>query len=449
MTQRLPIVALVGRQNVGKSTLLNTLVGSRRAIVSPIAGTTRDPTTARCAWRGRSWTIVDTGGIEETPDDELRKGVRRLAEHAAATADAVCFVVDGKLGLTREDRAVAATLRRLRAPVVLVVNKLDGPRHRANMPQEILRLGFPVIVPISAKNGSGTGDLLDRIASILPGGRSVPAQQPITLLLVGRTNVGKSSLLNRLAGSERVLVARSPHTTRDPQEVLLTRSGVRFLVTDTAGVRAQRRRARGRETDVDVAAASVERTFARFATADVAAVIMDVQQPVTSLERLILNHALRSRLSILLVVNKWDLVREKTAQSPRAYETMLRRELPFLGSTPLLFVSAATGQRVASLLDTAQRLAAARRRTLSPQTLQSFVDRVIAPRWPQRRRGGRVRELFSLTQMPGIPPTFRVQIGPKQKLPTAYKQFIANALRDQFDFGGTPVRLIIEQKLRR
>lgn len=452
MNKRTPTVVLVGRQNVGKSTLLNTLTGRRTAIVSPVPGTTRDRTTGTATWRGNNWTIVDTGGIEAQPADALTAAVRKHAERAMERADCVCFVVDGQAGLTGEDRAAAALLRNLRKPVLLVVNKMDGPRQRERVDPAIYTLGFPEILFLSAKNGVGVGDLLECIAAHLPRGTNQDSTEEIRLAIIGQPNVGKSSLLNRILGEERVLVTPHPHTTRDAQDVLFTFAGQRFQLIDTAGMHRrgmQHMRATSAAGEEQIAHASLRMAMTALSRADVAVVVLDATQPVTRQDRSILRYVADAKTGALLAVNKWDLIPGKTTSTLQQVERRVRTALPFVPWAPLLFVSARTGQRVFDLLRTAQRIAEARGKKISAPALDHFLDTVVRPRWPERTKGGaRPRTFFSLRQTETAPPTFRVLIGPKQKLLSAHERFIENALRTHFQLLGTPIQLLVEQKRR-
>ncbi len=452
MKHALPMVAIVGRQNVGKSTLFNSIVGERRAIVSPVGGTTRDRALARVAWRGVSFLLTDTGGVEERPASEIGAATRRQAERAVQTADTVCFIVDGKAGMTREDRAVASLLREARTPVLLAVNKLDGPRARRELPTEFFRLGFDRIVLVSAKTGIGVGDLLDEVLRSLPRrGVLQETREDINLVILGKPNVGKSSLVNRLVNEERVIVSPEPHTTRDAQDILFRFEDRRYRLVDTAGIRRRARRAAflKKENETKLEQLSIHAALRSLERADIAAVVLDAQEPVTSQDRHLLRLVLESSASVVLVVNKWDLVPEKTTRTVLEAERIIRTEMPFLAWAPILFVSAKTGQRVFDLLRLCRRIMEARRRTIAPEALRTFVAKDIVPRWPGRTRAGRANRFPPLEQTGTEPPTFRIVVGANENMPTAYQRFLVNALRERFDFVGTPIRLAVERRLRR
>lgn len=446
---KLPTAAIVGRQNVGKSTLFNVLLEEPRSVVSPLAGTTRDRNIAEVSWRGRALHIVDTGGIEIRPEDALGAAVRNQAEHAIREADVVCFVVDGKNGLTEEDRKVAGLLRASGKPVVVAINKLDSPRTRAALPDEMRRIGFRDLVLVSAKNGVGTGDLLDRLFQRLPETQRQSGQDEIALVLFGKPNVGKSSIMNRLLGEERVIVSPEPHTTRDPQDTLMVFENRHFRLVDTAGIRRRVKLAHRLRKDsfAKVEQQSVEKGLRALRRADVAAIIFDVTQAMTKQDRHLFQQVEESGVGVILVANKWDLVEKKTTTTMYEYERTLVRDLPFLSWAPLVFVSAATGQRLTEVLRLAARIHESRANRLTDRSLERFMKMAIARRTPPRTNNVPTR-LIALQQTGIAPPTFHLLIGPRQSLPTAYRRFLINMLREYYHFFGTTIRLVVEQQLR-
>lgn len=449
MSKRRPVVAIVGRQNVGKSTLFNRLTEEARALTSPIPGTTRDRNRGTVLWRGASWTIEDTGGIEEAPADRIAESVRRLAERAVHEADAVCFVVDGQRGLTGEDRYIARLLRKARAPVILTVNKIDGTMDRERIPEEIGSLGFKHRVLLSAKNGTGTGDLIDLLHSMLP----KPAHEDhddIRLLLLGKPNVGKSSLINRLVGEERVIVSPTPHTTRDAQDTVMRFRGTTYRLIDTAGIRRQAKisklsRSRNEEhlelLGVDAALRSLER-------ADVAIVVLDATMPITSQDRRIVREVLSGRVGVVLVANKWDAVRGKDGASLFAFEKTVRASFPFLAWAPLLTVSAVTAQRVRDILTVSKTVADARSRRLTSDELAEFLRMMRARLSKGRTTRSKTVTLIHIEQTGVAPPQFHLMIGPRDHLSVYHERFLVNTLRERYAFTGTPIGVTIEQQLR-
>lgn len=445
-----PTVALIGRQNVGKSTLFNVLLETRKAVVSTLPGTTRDRHHAFVHWQGREWMIVDTGGIEEAPSDVLGHAIRAQSEQAIRSADVVCFVVDGRYGLTREDLAINSILRKSKKPVVLAINKLDGPRDRSRLPDEVKKLGYTTRVLLSAKNGSGTGDLLDALLRLLPKPPETQDRDAIGLIFIGKPNVGKSSLLNRIIGEERLLVSDIPHTTRDPQDLWIRSFGRTFRLVDTAGMRrqAKRRERMGKDPTAAIESASVEKSLSELHRADIAAIVIDCSQPITKQDRHFVQEVERAGVGILLVLNKWDLVPGKETDTQRTFEQRVRAALPFLPWAPIVFVSAVTGHRVRTILDVARQIAEARSRQLTDRSLERFLKHAVQKRKPPRANN-LVTRLLSLTQIGTAPPTFRVLIGPRQMLPQAYQRFIVNELRSYYKLLGTGIRLRIEQQLRK
>lgn len=447
MSAALPTVALIGRQNVGKSTLFNTLLGEQRAIVSPVEGTTRDRNIAILRWRGHIFQVADTGGIEERPQEGIGASVRAQAEHALASADVLCVIVDGKAGLTREDMAVARLVRASRKPAVLVANKLDGVRERAQLAPEIRRLGFAHLFAVSAKTGAGTGDLLDHLLALLPHRAPQERQDEIRVVLLGKPNVGKSSLVNRLLGEERMIVSPLPHTTRDAQDTLLRFRGQQFRLVDTAGIR-RRVKLRGRvplDSDAAIEQRGARMALAALARADVALVMLDATAPITAHDRHLLQAVEKTNAGVLLLLNKWDALGEKTIRSALLAQQRVRRDIPFLTWAPVLCVSAKTGQRIGDALELAQRIAAARRTTIPQDALQQLVDREIIPRLPLPLQRGRKAAPLTVTQIAAAPPTFRLRIGPRQQLLLAHQRFIIKKIRERFSFIGTPLRLVLDR----
>lgn len=444
-----PKVVLIGRQNVGKSALFNTLIEERRAIVSAVPGTTRDRNHAVLRWRGRSFELIDTGGIEERPHVSLSSSVRQQAEVALKHADVACFVVDGRSGCTADDQHIARLLHRHTRPVVLVVNKVDNPRVRASVAKEIAALGFHEQAFVSAKNGSGTGDLLDILLSLLPPDAPQPSAEEIRLILIGRTNVGKSSLLNRLIGERRVIVSSEPHTTRDPQDVVLTTpEGSRIRIIDTAG---QRRPARLRKLEKhrerSIERESAELGLSMVRSAQVAALMLEAPERPTHYDRRLLQLLEEAGVGIMLVVNKSDLLPKRTTENLRQATLAYRADLPFASWAPLLFTSARTGEGLDTLLTTAQMIAANRARRLTDRSLERFMKKALTKRRPPRSYQQPVR-LVALTQIGIEPPTFRLLVGPRQTIPLSYQRFLLNELRAQYGLVGTPLRLRVEPQRR-
>lgn len=455
MHHQLPIVALLGRQNVGKSTLFNRLIEEPKAMVSTIAGTTRDTNIATLEWRGRPMQLVDTGGIEDAPKGPIAKAVRAQAEEIVKGADIICIVVDGQLGLTAEDKMVIAMVRNMHTPAVLVINKLDAPKHRDDIPQEILALGFRNRALVSAKNGSGTGDLLDTITELLPKAAKQGAESPkddLRLIVLGRPNVGKSSLVNAILGEQRVIVSPEPHTTRDPQDTLVTYDGKRIRLVDTAGIRRKLNinKAINKETLAKIEWESVLKSLNELERADVAALVLDVSEPITLQERHIVSEIVRRKKGIVIVANKWDLVEDKTAATMTGARQHVQSAFPFLKWAPIVFVSALTKQRVKDILGVALEIQRARAKTIDSQQLGEFLSSIMASHTIVARKRGTPRALgVSLHQIGSEPPAFRLTVGPRDSVAVASQRMLMNAIRQAFGLIGTPVDLVIEKRLRR
>jgi GTP-binding protein len=442
-----PVVALVGRPNVGKSTLFNRLAGERLAVVDDRPGTTRDRLVAEAVWNGVAFDIVDTGGIDppgrrggeplSLDSADYVDAIRAQAELASSEADAVLLLVDAQDGPSPADHEVAQWLRRLPSPppTFLVVNKCDSPEARARA-IEFYELGMGDPMPVSALHGLGTGDLLDRLVESL--GRTVtpsaePADDGLPIAIVGRPNVGKSSLLNRLLGEERVLVSPLPGTTRDAVDTHLTYHGTPITLIDTAGIRRRGRIAPGVEKY------SVLRALKAIDRADVALIVLDGVDGVLAQDAHIAGLILDKAKSAVVLVNKWDLV-PKDAHTMPAYAERLRAELAFLDFVPVLFVSARTGQRTSDILPMALRVQEERLRRIPTAELNRLVreavDRHAAP-----GRGGRPLKILYAAQVRSDPPTFLFHVNDPRLVHFSYKRYLENRLREQYGFTGTPLRL--------
>jgi GTP-binding protein len=442
-------VALIGRQNVGKSTLFNTLCEDRKAIVSPLAGTTRDRTTARVRWRGNEFFITDTGGMEEQPTGELARLIRGQTERAIRDAHVLCLVVDGTRPFTRDDRAIAGRARASGKPVVCAVNKIDSPRDRERIVEDCKRLGCAHYVSLSAKNGVGTGDLLDALLRELPQ-RSAEEREPeISLAIIGKPNVGKSSLTNRILGEERAIVSPAPHTTRDPQDSLFTAFNRRFRIIDTAGMRRNARRRSGLQRDPRVAIEhhGVLRSLHELRRADVAAVVLDITQPVSKQDRHLFQDVESSGAGVIIVGNKYDLLPRASREKVQVLERAVRAALPFLSWAPLLFVSAQTGTGVSALLRTAVDIADSRLRRLTDRSLERFMKQALQKRKPPRSQS-RIVRLLSLTQTGTAPPSFLLTTSARSSLPSSYQNFLTNELRSYYHLVGTTIHLHVTPQRR-
>jgi GTP-binding protein len=439
-----PAVVLVGRPNVGKSTLFNRITGSRRAIVTPVAGTTRDAIAQPAEWQGTAFSLVDTGGMFGASTDPLHELVVEHGRKAIAAADVIVFVVDGREGLVPADEEVAAALRTVRAPVVLAVNKTDDRRAKGRA-LEFYRLGFEPVVEMAAEHGDGVGDLLDEVVRRLPAGRRdgrAPAREPETAVASdGRPNVGKSSLLNRLLREERSIVSAMPGTTRDAVDAVLRWHKRTFRILDTAGIRRPGRVARSGQVEavsVVVARRAIEK-------ADVAVLVVDASEGATDQDAAIAGEADAAGCGVIVAANKWDLMKGRGPEYVKEFDEGLRRQLKFLEYAPVLHLSALTGERAPKLLETIDRVAEARLRRIPTSELNRFVQAVTAvhpPASPGRRE---VRILYA-AQTGVAPPTFVFFTNVATSFHFSYERFLVNRLRESFGLLGTPVRLHVRKR---
>lgn len=429
-----PVVAIVGRPNVGKSTLFNRLVGERLAIVEDLPGTTRDRIYGTAEWRGREVSLVDTGGLAD-PAGEVGTAVQRQAEAAITEADALVFVVDAQSGILPLEHDLADRLRRSRKPVVLAANKADSWRGEAQA-AEFYELGLGEVHPVSALAGHGTGDLLDAILQALPEEAQPEAESgEARIAIVGRPNVGKSSFLNALVGEERSIVAEAPGTTRDTVDTALEREGRRIRLVDTAGIRRRGRIEQGIEQY------ALLRTIHALERADVAILLIDALDGVTAQDTHIAGYAIEAGVGLVLGANKWDAVErgeERTAQMKAEIE----REFHFAPWMEHRFVSAKTGRNVDAILGDATRIVDERARRIATADLHDFLVQAVASHPPPTVRGRQVR-FRHVTQASGATPTFVFFVDQPDAVHFTYRRYLENELRRRFGFPGTPVRLVI------
>ncbi|WP_298779506.1 ribosome biogenesis GTPase Der [uncultured Fretibacterium sp.] len=426
------IAAIVGRPNVGKSSLFNRLIGRRESIVDDAPGVTRDRIYGEAEWRGRSFYVIDTGGIlgEESA---FSAGIRAHVEAAIEECDAVVMVLDGQAGVTTADEEVAHLLRRSRKPVIVTANKLDDLKHDDNA-NEAYELGFEHVVPISALHKRNLEDLLDLLTELLPDEKlQEEATDEVRLAIVGKPNVGKSSMLNGLAGAERSLVSPVAGTTRDPVDTAVTLEGQRFRIVDTAGLRR-----RGR-MDSALEYYSFVRTLAAVDRCDVALLLMDAQDPCTDQDKKIAAHVVEKGKGLVLILNKWDLV---TGERPGDKLTKrIRDDMPFLSWAPILFTSARSGRGLQRIAQTVLAVREARRRRIPTNVLNRLMRDVLAfDRLPSNRKGRSLR-IYYCSQADTEPPTFIFFVNEPDIVNTAFENHVRNELRRLQDFTGTPLRV--------
>jgi len=431
---RLPVVAVVGRPNVGKSTLFNRVLGRRVAIVDDRPGVTRDRNFARAEWAGRDFAIVDTGGVVEGSDQPIDRAVRAQALAAVDQADVVLFVVDGREGVHPLEELLAELLRKSGKPIILVANKMDNlPRGETH--HEFWSLGMGEPVPVSALSGKASGDLLDRVLALLPPEPAGPQpEDEIRVAVVGKPNVGKSSLVNRLLGEERVVVSEQAGTTRDPVDTPFTYHGKTLVFIDTAGLRRQ---VKIKDSLEYYSSLRAERVIHE---ADVCIVLVDAsEQELHTQDVKIAETAWEAGKGVILVANKWDLVEKETMTAPD-WEKVVRERIPFLQWVPILFASALTGQRVRKCLDLVLEVQAERERRVETHEVNQVLERLVDHQPPPHFRGRRVKLRYA-TQIAVKPPTFAVFANYPKALPEHYIRFIHNGFREAWTFMGTPIRL--------
>ncbi|HEX6939603.1 MAG TPA: ribosome biogenesis GTPase Der [Longimicrobiales bacterium] len=433
MKRNIPVVTVVGRPNVGKSTFFNRVLGRREAIVEDIPGVTRDRHFAPAEWAGRHFYIVDTGGLETETDEPMAAAVRRQVMAAIEESNVVVFVVDGKAGVHPVDYRIAEILRRSSRPVVLVVNKLDRlPAELGHHDFWALGLGEPL--PVSAISGRGSGEVLDAIVGHLPEmPEELAEDDALHVAVIGKPNVGKSSFVNRLLGEERMVVTDVAGTTRDSVDTPLRYHGRTLVFIDTAGLRRQSR------IDERLEYYSALRTARAIARADVCLLLIDATEEVHVQDLKIAEMAWEAGCGLIIVANKWDLV-EKDERTAAAYERHLRDRAPSLRWVPVLFTSALTGQRVQRSLDLVLEVAAERARRIPTHEVNEVVGGLVARRPPPHHRGQQVKILFA-TQAEAAPPTFVLFTNLPKGIPEHYMRYLHNGIRERWGFLGAPVRL--------
>ena len=428
------IVALVGRPNVGKSTLFNRLIGEHRAVVHELPGTTRDRLYGTVEWRGREFTVIDTGGIGlDTGEGDLLADVRLQAEEAMREADVIVWVVDSASGLTAADHEVAEELRRSRKPVILAANKVDNVKRQLDALAEFSRLGFSEPQLVSGLHGEGTGDLLDAIVSWFPKTGGEPEIPPAaSIAIVGRPNVGKSSLVNALVGRKRTIVRDEAGTTRDAIDTPIVRDDKTILLIDTAGIRRRGRIAQGVEKF------SVLRAVRAIERADVAVLVIDATEGVLAQDAHVAGYVDEAAKGLIVAVNKWDLV-EKNPKTQQEYTEALRRELKFADWAPVLYISAKSGQRVERVVSAALEIQAQRTKRVPTPKLNDVIRKAVDAH-PLTDRG-RSLKIYYAAQTGTAPPRFTCFCNDPRLVHFSYVRYLDNTLRANFGFDGTPIRL--------
>lgn len=440
--QTLPTVAIIGRTNVGKSTLFNCLIEKRKALVSEIPGTTRDRNYGVCSWRGKMFNLIDTGGLvrielsKKQNKDIIEEKIIEQVRIALREADLILFVVDGQTAIFPQDKEVASLLRKEKKPTILVVNKTDNPRLRSGIDPNILRLGFENPFLVSALNSSGVGDLLDEVVKQLKFPETIIPEEKewIKVSIIGRPNVGKSSLLNAILGEEKVIVSETPHTTRAPQDTLIMFQNQPILLVDTAGIR---RKAKIKDS---VEKGGVKLSLNSLKESDIILLVIEVNQPIDKQDRRLVGLAIDSNKSVVLIANKWDLV--PPPRNEKQYREYVFSFFPSLEFLPIIFTSAKIGFNVEKVLPLVLRIAQERKKEISQDALNNLIKKLDFP-LPKKKRFAKI---YSLTQSGINPPYFILTVNNKKLLPSAYPDVIRKKLRQTFGFLGTPINVGVRKR---
>jgi GTP-binding protein len=429
-------VAIVGRPNVGKSTLFNRITRTRMAIVHSSPGVTRDVQRGSAEWNGVTFEVIDTGGLFSGVQDPLFQEVEKRALREALAADAVILVADATSGLTTADSEVAEEFRAVTAPVLVAVNKSEG-REARHGDAEFFRLGFDAVFAVSAIHGDGVGDLLDDLVERLPKRQSPAADDDLKLAVVGCPNVGKSSLVNRLVGSEANIVDSRPGTTRDSIDVRVRWEGRSIVLVDTAGIKRKARTTDG------LSALSALKSIDAISRADVVALVLDASRPVSNQDVKVGSYAHKAAKGVMILANKWDLVVKETGTASE-YEKTIRESLAFLGYAPMVFLSALDGQRVSRIFPTAWRIKEARDKRLATSEVNQFFQELAEKNPPPSYAGGNGR-IYYAAQIETAPPTFSLSVNKRDFFSRSYLRFLNNRLRERFGFEGTLLRLRLKE----
>jgi len=478
--EKLPTVAIFGRVNVGKSTLFNRLTETKQALASKIEGTTRDGNIGVVSWRGKSFELVDTGGIidlkylagKKRKTEDIEEQVQARSRQILERADFILFVVDALDGPLPQDKQMALFLKKTisgrdfavgKTKIVLVANKADNPKIRKEVAEfHKLSLGEPV--PVSAANGSGTGDLLDLIIKNLkfekkkagadkekkktnpPGGAGEKEKREggevVKAAIVGRPNVGKSSLLNSILGEERIIVSPIPHTTREPQNTEMEYKRKRIVLVDTAGISKKGAQAayKKKEKETSLEKMGIAKSIAALGKADVALLVVEINKPITRQDLRVAEEIIKRKKSLIIIANKWDLVKDKNTKK---YTEYLRSEFPFAAWAPVQFVSALTGAKVKKIMDLILDIGEQRKKKISDSSLNSFLMRAVKKHRPAKGKGLKHPRIHGFKQVEADPPVFELRIGAKDDLHFSYVRFIENRLREKFGFSGTPITIYV------
>ena len=434
-----PIVAIVGRPNVGKSTLFNKIGRKRLSIVDDMPGVTRDRIYMDANWLNHEFTMIDTGGIEFDESNHMLASMRQQAQIAMEEADVILFLVDGRAGLTAQDEEVAHVLRRTKKPIVLGVNKIDSPQREVDI-YDFYNLGLGDPIPLSASNLMNIGDLLDAVVASFPENmEDEHDDDEIRIAVIGRPNVGKSSIVNKILGEERVIVSDVPGTTRDAIDTHFMENGIKYTLIDTAGMR------RRGKVEEPVERYSVIRSLRAIDRSDVVLLMINAAEGITEQDKKIAGYAHESGRGVVIVVNKWDIYPEKDDRSTLRFTEDLRDEIGFLQYAPVLYASALTGQRVSRVTALVKYVAEQQSMRIKTSVLNELIRDAISVNPPPMHRGRQLKILF-MTQVDIRPPKFILFVNDPEIMHFSYLRFIENKLREHFGFEGTPLRLIVRKR---
>ena len=434
-----PIVAIVGRPNVGKSTLFNQIGKKRVSSVDDMPGVTRDRIYMDAEWLNHEFTMIDTGGIEFDESDHILKSMRQQAELAMEEADVILFLVDGRSGLTNSDEEVGRLLRHAKKPVILGVNKIDSPQQAMNI-YEFYNLGLGDPIALSASNSMNLGDLLDAIVAAFPKEAEADEEtDELAIAVIGRPNVGKSSLVNKMLGEDRVIVSDVAGTTRDAIDTHFMKDGIKFILIDTAGMRR-----RGKIEEA-VERYSVMRSLRAVDRADVVLMMINAEEGITEQDKKIAGYAHESGKGVIIVVNKWDIYPEKDDKSTLRFTEDLREQLGFLQYAPVLYASALTGQRVGRVTELVKYVAEQQSMRIKTSVLNELIRDAVSINPPPMHKGRRLKIMY-MTQVDIQPPTFIIFVNDPELMHFSYLRFIENRLRESFGFEGTPLKLIVRSR---
>ncbi len=429
-------IVILGRENVGKSSLFNCLIGEQKALTAFEPGTTRDYKIGIVKWRGLFFNLIDTAGINIKDDTKIGIEVRKKIQQAIEMSDGIFFVVDGQVGVMPQDCEILKIIRNTKLPFFFIVNKIDSSKYE-HQAFEFQKLGVKEIFPVSAKSGLGIGDLLDKVVEFFNiNEKWIVEHKKIHISLIGKPNVGKSSLLNSILGEERAIVTDIPNTTREPNDIEFEYKGHKLVLIDTAGLRRKKQKK-------TLTALSMKKSLQTINKSDVVVLVLDATENLTVQDLRLAGMVQEQKKGIIIAVNKWDLIPEKDVNTINEFQDYIQSKLPFLKGAPFIFVSAKTGLRVKKILDLALLVFEEMHKFIKPKELERFLKRIVKKQKPRSARGKTKVHIYKIEQIGQAPPWFAVEIGRNQTLHTSYLRFIENQLRDKYGFIGTPLKFSI------